>query len=1227
MGTPVGPNTINAKVPPSLLLKLDYDEDVDALSLVGYAELNRAPGTTLNAAGVVIQHDPFTGNVGVAYEDPIDGSYRVNLAFAHLDTLSFVWADDVYAVDRITTAGAALRDCRDSLFSSGLTGFSYLEPGAYVTSHEVDLKNQKVKVHFRLYSRFERNLSIRVRFAVRPKLNEEPQGWLTATGTPTSQLLANASAPEYVFEHDITKDMVLEGPVSLQYEIWPYEVPVFRQPCIDLLVDLYVQGRITGCDIEDDGIKVNGVGYATVPIAPGLCADCTRLGGATPGITLVGTMPLSEALASILELCHNQASEIPDYFWGILNANEDDSSANAWPTNKEGGVFNAGFVHDFDLFFEDAIRFDPATMGGGALIDDGYDWESNDAGVGVQLNTDPKPSGKTRSIIFEILTAGGGIRVGAGVAAGGAIVNTMRVWQGIHLLTVDDPVNGDVVGVYEKSVADLVTPATLVPGSDLAFPTGFKRGDLVYFSINLQNNTYQLANLMTGEAFAGALPAIAILWEWTASDIVAGFGTNARVRLMQALPDGGITAMLDGGLHARPLTISAWLQPFERDDEGVWPGGGHTPYPPNAVSDPLGVGLGLNVWTNNGGGSALAVAGVGSNLKYHGGAEWVAGREYFIAVVYDVDETRVYADGLLLATGPAFVGTNVGWYQLSIGRHQRYDWPWGFGPMRFVRITAGPRYGAELPILDEINLADAAMAPIPTLPMTGPVTGEQEVFGDQPDAWELYDDVGGTTSQLDAGEEVVLDRGPGIDRNPRTIEVVLGAAPTARPATITVAGSFTGNSWLPISPIPTPLVPTLLPELPYGILGSRNFFQGRVRDARIAQKAYEAPLIALLNANGPAVTPTQAGLPPECLPSTLLDGALMWIQPAGQPEVICEAWAEPGEVVTFGDCTPDGKTVLGSSGCAPYVPFEVLTFGGIAISTRRFKGYNGPCCTIRKVSDPGGPTFDVGWDSEGWRDDAAAEAWAGGEATECVRVYSQAPDAEDLVIDDNPNCDGPFRVTNDSGVAYKTPDTGKPMFWTGVADFSAESNPENDQLMLWMISEGNIADNADKMICSVAIPYRPKAPGTSAPYGWIAELCGMSDGVFAHELKLDASDGSTSRSVTVEFHDLPGPETIKVPQQWFVEETVSLGYAAPVFGGGAFNIYKNGNAMPLVVQANGGQWGPNRKMRVGGGQVTDAGSIWKGGVCEFVCVNGTYPNSRARDITRNQGLAFGAITS
>lgn len=1222
MGTPLGPNTLNAKVPPSLLLKLAYDADADSLSLAGYAEIRRSPAAPLNAAGVIIQHDPFTGNVGVAYEDPVDGAYFVNLAFVHLDTLAFVYADDRYAVDRVATAGAALRDCRDSLFNSGLTGFSYLEPAAYVTGYELDPDNQQVLVRFRLYSRFERQLSIRVRFAVNPPsgAREPAVGWQTATGSPTSRLVADSSAPEYTFTHDLGEDIDISGPLSIQYEIWPYETPVQRLPCMDLLVDLYVQGRITGCNIGDDGIKVNGVGYATEVIEPGDCTVCDRLGGFTPGAAKVAALPISEALTAQLEVCNNIAGEVPDYLWAILNANEDDSSVEDWPAEKSGGAFNAGYVQDFTLIFEGAIRFDPTTLGGGVLTGDDYAWESNDAGVGVQLNTDPKPGSKKRSIIFEALT---GARIGIGVAAGGAIVNTHRVWQGVHLLTVPDPINGDVVGIYTKSIADLVTPAALVPGSDTAFPSGFAPGDLVYAEADLSNDAIVFMNLMTNEMFATTIPALAVPWEWTFTDVVAAFGPNTRGRLLYVSPDSGITYEVDGGIHDRPLTVSAWLQPFERADEGVWPGGGFDPYPPNAVSDPLGIGFGINVWSNNGGGSALAVAGVGLDLKNHGGTEFLAGEEYFVAVVYDVDETRVYVDGQLLTTGPAFAGTDANYYLLNVGRHRESEHPWGFGPMRFVDIIAGPRLSAAVPTLAEINILDEVMNPIPAAPMTGPsAPAPQKVFGSQPDGWELYDDVGGTTSQLDAGENVTLDRGPEVTGNPRTIEVVPGGAPTAIPASIVVSGSRDGVRWFPIPAVETPITPALLPVLPNGVLGSRRIFQGRVRDVRIAQQAYPGEVVELLNSYGPAYLPTQAGLPPECLPPVFLDGALMWVQPFDQEEVLCEAWADPGEIVTFGDCTPDGKTVLGSSSCTPYVPFEVLTFGGIAISTRKFKGYTGPCCTVRKVSDPGGPTFDVGWNSEGWRDDDALEAWADGEATECVRVYSQAPDAEDLVIDANPACDGPFRVTDDDGLAYKTPDTGRPMFWTGVAAGAPYQIPP--VVKYWMISENNLADNSDKMICAVATPYRPVEEGHGAFSSWGSKLCGMYSGVFAHQILFDAPDDGGNRAIEVEHHDRLDPRTIKAPRQWEVEQTLSVGYAAPVFSGGAFNLYRNGTAMPLVVQGNGGQWWPNRKMCVGAGQ--GGGGAWDGGVCEFVCVNGTYPNEAARDLTRNQAQAFGAIT-
>ena len=110
---------------------------------------------------------------------------------------------------------------------------------------------------------------------------------------------------------------------------------------------------------------------------------------------------------------------------------------------------------------------------------------------------------------------------------------------------------------------------------------------------------------------------------------------------------GGGSVNVDSSYRSPPITISAWLTPKARSDE-TSNQYSLVPYPTNAVGDDIpsefGYGIGLNVWTDGGGGSALAVEDVDScqnppatphpcmASQNVGSAfpTFVAGQEYFI---------------------------------------------------------------------------------------------------------------------------------------------------------------------------------------------------------------------------------------------------------------------------------------------------------------------------------------------------------------------------------------------------------------------------------------------------------------------------------------------------------------------------------------------------------------------------------------------------------------------
>ena len=145
-------------------------------------------------------------------------------------------------------------------------------------------------------------------------------------------------------------------------------------------------------------------------------------------------------------------------------------------------------------------------------------------------------------------------------------------------------------------------------------------------------------------------------------------------------PSGG-SVVVAAGLRQPPISFTAWVAPAARDDEGVT-AYGITPFPPSVVSGDVpqqyGLGLGLDVWTDGGGGSALAVENVGYTFSNGGGA-FAAGTEYFVAASLASTAT-LYVDGAVVAAasvtppGPSATTT------LYLGVHNGDG---GYGSKRF----------------------------------------------------------------------------------------------------------------------------------------------------------------------------------------------------------------------------------------------------------------------------------------------------------------------------------------------------------------------------------------------------------------------------------------------------------------------------------------------------------------------------------------------------------------
>lgn len=158
-----------------------------------------------------------------------------------------------------------------------------------------------------------------------------------------------------------------------------------------------------------------------------------------------------------------------------------------------------------------------------------------------------------------------------------------------------------------------------------------------------------------------------------------------------AIFDGGSvcgSTSVSSEFREPPLSITAWLTPDARDDETL-DGYALTPFPPDAVSGDVpalgGYGIGLNVWTDGGGGRALAVeTGAGANVAFHSepGA-FAAGVRHFVGLVVSTSGlARIYVDGAPFAEVSENVPPSASPTPLHLGCHNDDD---GYGTKRFYK--------------------------------------------------------------------------------------------------------------------------------------------------------------------------------------------------------------------------------------------------------------------------------------------------------------------------------------------------------------------------------------------------------------------------------------------------------------------------------------------------------------------------------------------------------------
>jgi hypothetical protein len=158
----------------------------------------------------------------------------------------------------------------------------------------------------------------------------------------------------------------------------------------------------------------------------------------------------------------------------------------------------------------------------------------------------------------------------------------------------------------------------------------------------------------------------------------SSYGMDGAVTGAVTLADGkatfgpgasAATQPLEASYRDKPISVSGWATPRERSDRSL---NQHsiTPFPPNAVSNDIpgrfGYGFGINVWTDAGGGSELIVGG--AYTAKVSALTFVAGRRYHVVVAYSEAATKVYLDGSLVATLPAYP-LSAGSAPVYVGRH------------------------------------------------------------------------------------------------------------------------------------------------------------------------------------------------------------------------------------------------------------------------------------------------------------------------------------------------------------------------------------------------------------------------------------------------------------------------------------------------------------------------------------------------------------------------------
>ena len=145
------------------------------------------------------------------------------------------------------------------------------------------------------------------------------------------------------------------------------------------------------------------------------------------------------------------------------------------------------------------------------------------------------------------------------------------------------------------------------------------------------------------------------------------------------------STIVGAAFRTPPVTITAWLAPAERHDEGAnsW---GLAPFPPDALSGDVpslgGYGVGLDVWTDGGGGRALAVeTGVDATVGYHSlTGPFNPNEERFVALVITTSSAAVWVDGSLLSSVTTNVPPPTQPTPLHLGCHNDDT---GYGTKRF----------------------------------------------------------------------------------------------------------------------------------------------------------------------------------------------------------------------------------------------------------------------------------------------------------------------------------------------------------------------------------------------------------------------------------------------------------------------------------------------------------------------------------------------------------------